>query len=116
MSVQQSVCKENLEYDTCMIQMDFAENFAFLCQDSTQGYYYNNTQATIHPFVIYYKDQVDNQLKSESFCIISNDMKHTAVTVNTFQEKVLDKLKDLCPWIRNVIYISDGAPTQYKNK
>lgn len=44
-------CKENLDKDTCIILMDFAENYAFVLQDSTQGYCYNNTQATRHPFI-----------------------------------------------------------------
>lgn len=45
-----------------LIQMDFAENYAFLVQDAVQGYHWNNDQATIHPFVIYYKGNYFNIL------------------------------------------------------
>lgn len=107
--------KENLTREACIILMDFAENFAFLCQDSTQGFYWNNSQATLHPFVTYYKDEND-ELKVESFCVISDCMTHDVSAVNTYQQHMLEILKDICPWIKEIIYMSDGAPTQYKNK
>lgn len=107
--------KENLKRESCIMLMDFAENYAFLCQDSTQGFYWNNTQATLHPMVVYYKDEHD-VLRNMSFCIISDHMKHDASAVNVYQQFVLKILKELCPWIEEISYVSDGAPTQYKNK
>ena len=34
---------------------DFAENYSFVLQDTAQGFHWNNSQATIHPFVIYHR-------------------------------------------------------------
>ena len=48
-----SFCKNNLEYDTCIIEMDFSENHSFVIQESVRAFYYNNLQATIHPFCLY---------------------------------------------------------------
>ncbi len=35
---------------------DFFENYSFILQDAAQGFNWNNSQATIHPFVAYYHD------------------------------------------------------------
>ena len=96
--------------------MDFAEKYAYICQDSTQGFYFNNTSATVHPIVMYYKNSESNELNLSSFCVISNCSKQTAYTVNIFQEVFLNKIKQDYQWIKKVIYFTDGAPTQYKNK
>lgn len=112
-------CKNQLQNDTCIILMDFAENYSFVIQRSVQAYYYNNVQATIHPFVVYYiepEDNGNNKLQQISFCVISDTKDHQAYTVNIFQEKLLEIIKGKFPWISSVIYFSDGAPTQYKNK
>ena len=34
---------------------DFSENYSFVLQDAAQGFHWNNSQATIHPFVAYYR-------------------------------------------------------------
>ncbi|XP_044596186.1 uncharacterized protein LOC123273063 [Cotesia glomerata] len=51
-----------------------------------------------------------------SFCVISDTTDHVADTVHAFQEKLMKIIKEEYPWIKNVIYFSDGAPTKYKNK
>jgi hypothetical protein len=33
---------------------DFSQNYSFIIQDEVQGLHWNNTQATLHPFVAYY--------------------------------------------------------------
>jgi hypothetical protein len=43
-------CKEQLDYETCVLVSDFSENFSFIIQDSIQGYYWANDQATLLPF------------------------------------------------------------------
>ena len=35
--------KENLNEETGLMLMDFSENYTFIAQDSTQGFYFNNT-------------------------------------------------------------------------
>jgi len=43
---------------------DFAENYSFVVQDAAQSFHWNNLQATIHPFVCYYKVQADDGVSS----------------------------------------------------
>ena len=39
-----------------ILLLDFSENCSFVCQDSVQGFYWNNNQATVHAFTFYEKD------------------------------------------------------------
>ena len=48
--------RDTLNRDECILVLDFAENYSFVTQDCAQGFHWNNSQATIHPFVLYYVD------------------------------------------------------------
>ena len=48
-------CKASLKLGEVLVQADFSENYSFVLQDAAQGYHWNNSQATIHPFVVYYR-------------------------------------------------------------
>ena len=79
-----------------------------------QGYHWNNSQATLHPFVVYYRDEQDQKLKVINYCVLSDCLKHNASTVHSFQYVVLQNLKERLPNLNCCIYFSDGAPNQYK--
>ena len=70
-----------------IILLDFAENYTFMVQDVIQFSYWNNTQAMIHPFVIYYKQ--DGTLKHKSLACISDMLQHDVRTVYTFQKTII---------------------------
>lgn len=95
--------------------LDFSENFSFLVQDAVQGFHWNNSQATIHPFVFYFKDEND-VLQNGNFVIISDCLKHDSTAVNLFIKHYLMFLKKHYPALWKVIYFSDGCGGQYKNK
>lgn len=108
--------KESLEDDELLIQCDFAENYSFIVQNSVQGYHWNNAQATIHPFVIYYKDAHSTSVKHATFIIISNCMAHDSIAVHLFKTKMIQFIKkEISSSIKKIFYMSDGAVTQYKN-
>ena len=46
---------------------DFSENYSFVLQDPAQGFHWNDSQATIHPFVAYYRES-----EKLSYVIISD--------------------------------------------
>lgn len=48
---------------------DFSENYAFIVQDEAQSYHWSSNYITIHPFVIYYKQ--DDKVKYVSYFVIS---------------------------------------------
>ena len=108
-----NACKAELRADEVIILLDFAENFSFLVQDAVLGFHWENSQATLHPFTVYYKD--GNEICNLSISIISDTMQHDCNTVHAFIVKALEYLKQKLPAVTKVIYFSDGAASQYKN-
>lgn len=106
--------KEKLTSKECVVLADFAENYTFTIQDEIQSYHWNNQQATIHPFVYYYKN--DANVCHRNLCIISDHLVHDTVAVYTFQKHLIDDIKNIAPSVEKVIYFSDGSSSQYKNK
>lgn len=45
--------KDNSTEGEFLVSLDFSENYTFLIQDAIQAHHWSNTQATIHPYVIY---------------------------------------------------------------
>lgn len=97
-----------------LICLDFSENYAFKIQDAVQSYHWNNNQATLHPYAIYYKNE--GVITSECFAAISECNNHDAVAVYLFNQKMIAHLKQKFQNITKFIFFSDGAASQYKNK
>ena len=108
--------KQALKNDEVVVLGDFSEYFTFIVQDSAQGLYFRNKQATIHPFVCYFKDPCSDKLMSSSFVVISDFMKHGTSAVYAFQRKLMSQLKNMVTNLRKVFYFSDGSSAQYKNR
>ena len=108
--------KESLTRGTAVVSLDFAENYSFVVQDAVQGYYWDNSQATLHPLVAYYRKE-DGNLGTISFCVVSDCLKHDATAVYAFISVIITHLKKLIPGLSLVryTYFSDGAASQYKN-
>ena len=58
--------KSSLKPDE-IICADFWENYAFILQCSAHGFLWNNAQATIHPFVTYYRESDSSQYNNLTF-------------------------------------------------
>ena len=54
--------KTSLKLNEIIVCADFSDNYAFVLQDAAQGFHWNNAQATIHPFVIYYRESAIRHL------------------------------------------------------
>ena len=110
-----SDCKLTLQQGEFLISADFSENYAFVLQDAAQGYHWNNSQATIHPFIVYYKDS--GKLCHLNYVVISDCLHHNTVAVYLYQKCLIEYLKaHVCPHPRKIFYFSDGAAAQYKNR
>ncbi|CAH1107680.1 unnamed protein product [Psylliodes chrysocephalus] len=110
--------KSNLEVGQILVVADFSENYSFLLQNSVQGEYWNNTQATIHPFACYYKSIDGNESKviPLRLIIVLENLTHNTTAVYSFQEELTSFLKTKVPNITKIIYFSNGAASQYKNR
>ena len=84
---------------------------------SKQGWRnWNNSQATIHPFVIYYIDPEKNELSNKCYACISDHKTHDTIAVFCFLQKLLtNHIIPEFQHIQKVFYFSDGSGAQYKN-
>jgi len=85
--------KEEISAETCITLLDFAENYHYVVQDEVQGYHWNKDQCTLHPVVIYYKNQ-HNQLIHTSLCVLSDDLDHDTSFVHQLQRAVEEFCKE----------------------
>ena len=109
--------KENMQPGEILVTVDFSENYAFILQDAAQGFHWNNSQATLHPFIAYYIDSGD--LCHLSYIIISDCLHHDTNAVYLYQKWFIAFLKSFLPiplQPKKMIYFSDGAASQYKNR
>lgn len=103
--------KNNIE---CIALVDFSENYTFVVQDEVQSFHWTNDQATLHPFVIYYKE--NGSIKTETLCVISDCLNHNTISFYSFQKTFIDYIKNKYPQFKKIHYFSDGSAAQYKNK
>ena len=71
------------------------------------------SHCTLHPVVVYYKE--NGKLAQKSFCFISDYLEHDTEFVFEVQRELVNILKETMPTINKVEYFSDGCAAQYKN-
>jgi hypothetical protein len=64
--------KCNLQLGEFVVLCDFAENYSLVLQDEAQGLHWNNAQASIHLFVIYFKKSDALNTEHENLVMISD--------------------------------------------
>ena len=77
-----------------------------------QLFHRNNCQATLHPFVVYYKPKVE--LKHLNLCVISDCLKHHTFAVHAFLNNGMLYIKEQLLFVTKLHYFSDGCGGQYK--
>ena len=77
-----------------------------------KGFHWENPQATLHPFVAYFRSS-NGDLKHTSICVISSCFKHDQTAVHCFLAKVITLMKQKVNNIK--IFHFYSAPSQYKN-
>ena len=106
--------KENVAEDTIIVLVYFSENFTFIVQDEIQSYHWCKEQATLHPLVMYYKE--NGIFMHKSFCVISDELHIDVTMVYQIQAVFLTYIKACQPKVYKVEHFSDGCAAQYKNK
>ena len=82
--------KQEMNKQTALILMDFAENYSFHVQDKAQGYHWTHQNCTVHPVVCYYKSANANDLLHLNLCFLSEELQHDSVMVYLIQSKIID--------------------------
>ncbi|XP_065679428.1 uncharacterized protein LOC136081787 isoform X1 [Hydra vulgaris] len=106
--------KQNMDQSNIIIIGDFAENYTFVVQDEIQSYHWNTQQCSLHPLVIYYKDD-KGVLKHISYCFISDDITHDVTYVYKIFQLIIPILKTKFSNLSKLHLFTDGCAGQYKN-
>lgn len=107
--------KNNLDSDTAVVVMDFAEQYSCIVQDQAQSYKFNSEEVSLHVSCITYLNE-NGLLESKHHVLISDPTKHDANSVNLSQLSLVNAVKTCTPTLKKIIYFTDGAPEHYKNK
>lgn len=111
---QLKINKDTLADKEAIVQMDFSENYSCRALDEVQTAYWSLTAVTLHPVVIYYKE--DNVLKHKSLVIVSDTLVHSAATVHAFIDAIVPELKKYLPDVQRIHYWTDSPSSQYRNR
>ena len=111
--------KNTLKPNEIVVHMDFAENYSCKGERMTQSSYWNPTQVTLHPVVVYYRDATDGEVKHRTLIYISSQNKHNATMVIAIIKSlmlvdIVDIIKD--QKITHCNYVTDGPSSQYRNR
>lgn len=74
--------KQQLNEKEIIVIGDYSENFSCVAQDAPQGWHWTHKQATVHPFVVYYKQE--GELQHFRYVVISEHLVHNTAAVNLF--------------------------------
>ena len=81
----------------------------FVIQDVVQGFHWENSQAMLHPLVVYHKIPI-NIFESLSICVASDHQSHNQPAIHAFLASTLSFLKTKLSFD-----FTDGTASQYKN-
>jgi hypothetical protein len=109
--------KCNLQSGEFVVLCNYTENYSFILQDKAQWFHWNNAQATIHPFVIYFKKSDALNTEHENLVMISDCLKHDSILVNTFQQHRMKFIENTSKSpVKEIVYFSDGSAARYKTR
>ena len=84
--------KNDLKENEVIVLGDIAENYGFIVQDEIQGFHWNTSQCTLHPVVVYYKQ--NGNLQNHSLRYISDDLNHDVDFVYKVVAETIQFVKD----------------------
>lgn len=108
--------KEALPEHEVIIQMDFAENYACKTADEIQSAYWNQSSVTLHPMVVYFRDENTFTLKHKSYVAVSDTMTHASSSVLAILDKFYSLKTPETNNITHVHYWTDSPSSQYRNR
>ena len=78
--------KESIDSDTCIIMLNFAENYQNVLQDEILSFHWDNSQCSIH-------QDKSNVFQEKPFGFISENLKHDTVFVYEVTSKGCEFVK-----------------------
>lgn len=93
------------------VQVDFAESMSIKHQNEVQSAHWAQRRCSLFTFHSWKRPG-----EQEGGVIVSDDLTHDKVSVNTYMDKVLWHLTDIVDELEEVEIFSDGAASQFKQK
>ena len=104
---------ENASGHVVVCQVDYAENFTLYKQDQIQSAHWSNKQVSIFTAYAWFGGSGG---KRQPFTFVSNTTEHNKYTVITCLEILVDEIIHIMPDVDEIIFFSDGAGNQFKNR
>jgi len=83
--------------------------------EEVQSAYWNSTAVTLHPTVIYRKNE-SGQLEHKSVVFVSEVLQHNAAMVLAIADKVVNIAKTFVKDLKAIHFWTDSPTSQYRNK
>ncbi|CAF1608935.1 unnamed protein product, partial [Didymodactylos carnosus] len=106
--------KQNAGDKTVVIQVDYAENFTMDEQNQIQSAHWSKKQLSI--FTAYAWCSGSGGDVGFSFGLVSNNTTHDKFSVATCLDVIVNEIKSYVPDVNEIIFFSDGAASQFKNR
>ena len=95
---------------TCLLQMDFAENYTCSFQDEIQSAHWRQSQVTLYTIMAYHRDKV------LSMVIASDTRDHDKKSVAAFTVTAIDSILGEHSTVKDIQIWTDGPSSQFKNR
>ena len=95
--------------------MDISENYCCQSMEEVQSAYWNATVVTLHPIVLYRKDD-SGEMVHKSTVFVSEVFQHNAAMVLTIADKVVEAAKQYVKDLKAIHFWTDSPTSQYRSK
>jgi len=101
---------QTLDSSTCLLQMDFAENYTVSFQDEIQSAHWQQRQVSLYTVMVWHRETVISKV------IVSDCRDHDKKAVAAFTSNIFDMIRSVLPAATAVNIWTDGPSSQFKNK
>lgn len=97
-----------------IVRMDFAEDFICASAHEVQSSYWNSVAITLHPVVVYFKEE--GSLKHKNYVFVSDDHCHNIGLAYAIFRDPVGQIKEVVGDLDKIHYWADSHSSQYRNK
>ena len=99
---------------SAIIQVDFSENYTNTQQNEIQSAYFGHDNFSLYTVCVWFPD--GNQVKSKTFCIISDNLTHSKFYVLHYNKLIIQEVRQIVADLQTVHFWSDGCAAQFKSR
>lgn len=110
--------KNGLNEEEVLVHINFSENYQCKYGAEPQAMHFGSSRMsiTLHTGILYYRSSETGELKTESFCTISNNLRHDASAIWAHLKPIFLKINKEIPGLKTINFLSDSPTNQFSNK